>query len=159
NFTIEPTHIGRDTSGERLQLEIWTDGTISPADALSRSGGILIEQLTPFLEYTKISQMKEEERLIRLSIPDGKYNMSVDQLDLSVRTMNCLRRSGIATVGELIGKGAKELLKLRNFGQKSYHEIEDRLQTLELSLAPQVTPEEEEPTDDGEKPKSNPEKH
>jgi hypothetical protein len=80
--------------------------------------------------------MKAEERAIRLSIPDEKYNMPVEQLDLSVRTMNCLRRSNITTVGELIGKGTKELLKLRNFGQKSYLEIEDRLATIGLSLNP-----------------------
>ena len=143
NFTIEPTHIGQGTSGERLHLNVWTDGTTSPIDAVSRGAGILIEQLTPFLDYSKISQMKAEERLIRLSIPDEKYNMSVDQLELSVRTMNCLRRSSIATVGELIGKGAKELLKLRNFGQKSYQEIEDRLAGLGLSLTPQIEEEEE----------------
>ena len=141
NFTIEPTHIGREISRERLYLDVWTDGTTSPVDAVSRGAGILIEQLTPFLEYTKISQMKAEERLIRLAIPDEKYNMPVEQLDLSVRTMNCLRRSSIATVGELIAKGPKELLKLRNFGQKSYHEIEDRLQAIGLSLTPQVEPE------------------
>jgi len=138
NFSVEPTHIGRETSRERLYLEVWTDGTTSPIDAVSRGADILIEQLTPFLEYTKVSQMKAEERLIRQSIPDEKYNMPVEQLDLSVRTMNCLRRSSIATVGELIGKGPKELLKLRNFGQKSFHEIEERLQTLGLSLTPQV---------------------
>jgi DNA-directed RNA polymerase subunit alpha len=62
--------------------------------------------------------------------------MPVEQLDLSVRTMNCLRRSNITTVGELIGKGPKELLKLRNFGQKSYQEIEDRLSAIGLSLNP-----------------------
>ncbi len=82
--------------------------------------------------------MKAEERLIRLSIPDEKYNMPVEQLDLSVRTMNCLRRSNITTVGELIGKGPKELLKLRNFGQKSYQEIEDRLAAIGLSLNPKT---------------------
>ena len=150
NFSVEPTHVGRETSRERLNLEVWTDGTMSPVDAISRGAGILIEQLTPFLEYTKISQMKAEERLIRLAIPDEKYNMPVEQLDLSVRTMNCLRRSSIATVGELIAKGPKELLKLRNFGQKSYHEIEDRLQAIGLSLAPQVEPEAEETGEAGE---------
>ncbi len=138
NFTVEPTHIGRETSRERLFLEIWTDGTTSPTDALSRAAGIFIEQLTPFYDYVKISQMKEEERAIRLSIPDEKYNMSVDQLDLSVRTMNCLRRSSITTVGELIAKGPKELLKLRNFGQKSYQEIENRLTAIGLSLTPKT---------------------
>jgi DNA-directed RNA polymerase subunit alpha len=136
NYIVEPTHVGRETSLERLTLEIWTDGTTSPTDAMSRAAGILIEQLTPFCDYVKISQMKAEERLIRLSIPDEKYNMPVDQLDLSVRTMNCLRRSNIATVGELIAKGPRELLKLRNFGQKSYQEIENRLEAIGLSLNP-----------------------
>jgi len=136
NYAVEPTHLGRETSRERLSLEVWTDGTMSPVDAMSRASGILIEQYTPFVEYIKISQMKAEERLIRLSIPDEKYNMPVEQLDLSVRTMNCLRRSNITTVGELIGKGPKELLKLRNFGQKSYQEIEDRLSAIGLSLNP-----------------------
>jgi DNA-directed RNA polymerase subunit alpha len=138
NYFIEPTHLGRETSRERLRLEIWTDGTMSPVDAMSSAAAILIEQFTPFVEFVKISQMKAEERAIRLSIPDEKYNMPVDQLDLSVRTMNCLRRSNIATVGELVAKGTKELLKLRNFGQKSYQEIEDRLSTIGLSLNPKT---------------------
>lgn len=138
NFNIEPIHIGQETSRERLLLEMWTDGTISPVDAISHAASILMEQLSPFVEYVKVSQMKAEEQLIRLSIPDEKYNMPVEQLDLSVRTMNCLRRSGIATVGELIGKKPKELLQLRNFGQKSFREIEDRLKEMGLSLAPQA---------------------
>ncbi len=153
NYTVEPMHFGRETSRERLIMDVWTDGTMIPVDAVSRGAEILIEQLTPFMDYVKISQMKDEERLIRLSIPDEKYNMPVDQLDLSVRTMNCLRRSNIATVGELIAKGPKELLKLRNFGQKSYQEIEDKLSSMGLSLNPKAesTTEEEE---EEEKPKA-----
>ncbi len=138
NYTVEPMHFGRETSRERLRIDVWTDGTTLPVDAMSSAAGILIEQLTPFVEYVKISQMKDEERLIRLSIPDEKYNMPVDQLDLSVRTMNCLRRSNITTVGELIAKGTKELMKLRNFGQKSFQEIEDRLSAIGLSLNPKT---------------------
>jgi len=141
NYTVEPTHLGRETSRERLTLDVWTDGTMAPVDAMSRAAGILIEQFTPFVEYVRISQMKAEERAIRLSIPDEKYNMPVEQLDLSVRTMNCLRRSNITTVGELIAKGPKELMKLRNFGQKSFQEIEDRLKTIGLSLTPKTEPE------------------
>jgi DNA-directed RNA polymerase subunit alpha len=153
NFSTEPVHVGRETSHERLILEVWTDGTTTPVDAISRAAGILIEQLSPFVEYVKVSQMKAEEQLIRLSIPDEKYNMPVEQLDLSVRTMNCLRRGGISTVGELIGKKAKDLLQLRNFGQKSFHEIQDKLKELGLSLSAQVgakdemLPEEESPED------------
>ncbi len=150
NYTIEPTHLGRETSRERLTMEIWTDGTMSPVDAMSRASAILVEQLTPFVEFVKISQMKAEERAIRLSIPDEKYNMPVEQLDLSVRTMNCLRRSNITTVGELVAKGTKELLKLRNFGQKSYQEIEDRLSAIGLSLNPKT---EETPASEESQPK------
>jgi len=138
NFTIEPTHTGRETSQERLYLEVWTDGTISPVDALSHSADILIKQLSPFADYARVSRMKEEEQLVRVSIPDEKYNMPVEQLDLSVRTMNCLRRGGISTVGELVNKGEKELLSLRNFGQRSKQELEERLGALGLSLTPQV---------------------
>ena len=138
NFTVEPVHVGRETSRERLCLEVWTDGTISPVDAISHGADILIKQLSPFADYVAISQMKEEEQLIRLSIPDEKYNMPVEQLVLSVRTMNCLRRGGISTVGELISKGEQELLSLRNFGQKSKQELEERLNALGLSLTPQV---------------------
>jgi len=144
NFSVEPTHIGQEISRERLYLEVWTDGTISPIDAISHSASIIIEQLSPFVEYPQISQMKAEEQLIRLSIPDEQYNMPVDQMDLSVRTMNCLRRAGINTVGELISKGEKELLSLRNFGQKSKQELEERLNILGLSLNPQVIEETEE---------------
>jgi DNA-directed RNA polymerase subunit alpha len=138
NFITEPIHIGQEASQERLFLEVWTDGTISPVNAVSQAAGILIEQLSPFVEYIKVSQMKAEEQLIRLSIPDEKFNMPVEQLDLSMRTMNCLRRGGITTVGELINKKPRELLQLRNFGQKSFQEIQDRLEEMGLSLAPQA---------------------
>ncbi len=133
NFTVEPVHIGQETSRERLYLEVWTDGTISPADAITSSAKILIEQLSPFVSFTQISEAEDE--VSRLSIPDEQYNMPVEQLNLSVRTMNCLRRGGIATVGELVGKTEKELMALRNFGQKSKREIEERLEGLGLYLA------------------------
>ncbi len=148
NFSIDPVHVGRETSQERLVLEIWTDGTTTPVDAVSRAASIMVEQLSPFVEYVKVSQMKAEEQLIRLSIPDEKYNMPVEQLDLSVRTMNCLRRGGIATVGELISKKPKDLLQLRNFGQKSFHEIQDKLKDLGLSLSPQAGLKEEMPSEE-----------
>ena len=134
NTTVESIHIGRETSRERLCLEVWTNGAISPVDAISLSAEILINQLSPFVEYVRVSQIEEEKQLIRRSIPDEKYNMPVEQLDLSVRTLNSLRRGGITTVGELITKGEKELLSLRNFGQKSKQELDERLKSLGLSL-------------------------
>jgi len=137
NFTIESVHIGRKTSHERLYLEVWTDGTISPVDAISRSAGMLVELLTPFTDYVRISQMGGEKQVVQPSVVDAKYNMFVEELDLSVRTLNSLRRGGITTVGELIAKGEKGLLSLRNFGQKSKQEIDERLTALGLSLTPQ----------------------
>jgi len=138
NFTVEPTHVGEETGQERLELEVWTDGTITPADAVSQSAKILSEQLTSFIDYSRISRLEVEKESIRASIPDETYNMPVEQLDLSVRTMNCLRRGGITTVGELISKGEKELLALHNFGQKSKREVEERLQSLGLSISPKA---------------------
>jgi len=138
NFTIEPTHIGQKTSRERLYLDVLTDGTISPVDAISQAAKILVEQLSPFVDYARVSEIEVGKKALRLSIPDGKYNMPVEQLNLSVRTMNCLRPASITTVGEIISKGERELLDLRNFGQKSKQELEERLKELGLSLTPQI---------------------
>ncbi|MFH1775263.1 MAG: DNA-directed RNA polymerase subunit alpha [Chloroflexota bacterium] len=134
NFTIESIHIGRETSRERLYLEVWTDGTMAPIDAVSEGARILAEQLTPFTSCAQVSLAGEEGGL-QTSIPREEYNMPVEQLNLSVRTMNCLRRGGITTVGELITKGEKELMVLRNFGKRSKQEIEERLAEIGLSLA------------------------
>lgn len=141
NFNVEPSHISREMNRERLELEVWTDGTISPVDAISHSAEILVGQLSPFIDYAKISRMEVEKQLIRASITEEKYNMPVEQLDLSVRTMNCLRRGGITTVGELISRGERGLLSLHNFGQRSKQEVEERLAALGLTLTPPVEPE------------------
>lgn len=135
NFTVEPIYIGQESSRERLFLELWTDGTILPADAVSQGAEILVEQLSPFINCAQQFQVETKKESGPLAIPDELYNMPVEQLNLSVRTMNCLRRGGIATVGELVSKQEKELMALRNFGQKSNQEIKDRLAALGLSLA------------------------
>jgi len=144
NFTVEPIYIGQETSRERLYLEVWTDGTISPADAISQGAEILTEQLSAFANYAQLSQVEAEMEPSPSAIPEELFNMPVEQLNLSVRTMNCLRRGGIATVGELVSKEEKDLMALRNFGQKSKTEIKDRLEALGLSLAPHDKEDEEE---------------
>ena len=131
NFTVEPVHASR----EKLHLEVWTNGAIAPADAISKAASILIEQITPFVDYSRVSQIAEEKEALRAAISDDIFNMPVEQLNLSVRAMNCLRRSGINTVGELISTDINELLSLRNFGQKSKQEIDERLQSLGLSFS------------------------
>lgn len=143
NYRIEALHVGRETNRERLVLEVWTDGTVEPGEAMSRSAEILIGMLNAFVSYSSGEQAEMEKELTELAMSEEQYNMPVEQLTLSVRTMNCLRRGNITTVGELISRGEKGLLALRNFGQKSKQEIEERLNELELSLYPQ-TPEIEE---------------
>ncbi|MDP2920474.1 MAG: DNA-directed RNA polymerase subunit alpha [Dehalococcoidia bacterium] len=134
NFIIEPVHVGRETSLERLYLEIWTDGTLEPSDALSKSATILMDLLTPFASYGKMTEIRAEKEAVGLAIPQELFNMPVEQLNLSVRTMNCLRRGNIATVGEVISKGEKGLMTLRNFGIKSLQELEERLSELGFTL-------------------------
>jgi DNA-directed RNA polymerase subunit alpha len=135
NYTVEPIYIGQETSRERLYLEVWTDGTITATDAVSQAAELLEEQLRPFINFSKESYETVETESSTLDIPEELYNMPVEQLNLSVRTMNCLRRGGIATVGELASKEEKDLMALRNFGQKSNREIKERLESLGLSLA------------------------
>jgi len=136
NYNVEPTHAVEGLGRERLQLEVWTNGTLTPVEAVSRSASILMEQLTAFVNCAQAVEAKVEEQRVRLAIPDELYNLPVDKLDLSVRTMNCLRRGNIETVGQIISKGEKGLMALRNFGQKSKHEIEQRVTELGLSFAP-----------------------
>jgi DNA-directed RNA polymerase subunit alpha len=144
NYNIQPIHVGETTSRERLYLEVWTDGTITPADAISNAANILLDQIAPFVEYSRVSQVAKEKKALRASIPQDLFNMPIEQLDLSVRAMNCLRRSGISTVGELVSTGEKELLSLRNFGQKSRQEVQERLKSLGLSSSINIEEGEEE---------------
>ncbi|MFC1992114.1 DNA-directed RNA polymerase subunit alpha [Chloroflexota bacterium] len=136
NFTVEPIYIGQEGSRESLCFEVWTDGTLSPAVAISTAAEILTEQLSSFVNFNQLSQVEAEKETGLPDIAEELSNMPVEQLNLSVRTMNCLRRGGIATVGELAGKSERDLMSLRNFGQKSNLEIQDRLEALGLSLVP-----------------------
>ena len=134
NYSIEPVHIGREVTLERLYLEVWTDGTIEASDALSQSAKMLDELLIPFISFGKVIETIPEKVVSESSIPEELYNMPVEQLNLSVRTMNCLRRGNIQTVGEVVNKGEKGLMTLRNFGVKSLQELADRLGELGLPL-------------------------
>ena len=152
NFAVELTHFGEKTSRERLLLEVCTDGTISPVEAITRSAAALVEQLTPFVNYAQVSQAEVEEERIRLAIPEELFNEPIENLNLSVRTINCLRRGGIENVGQMISKGEEGLMALRNFGEKSKREITEQLAARGLSLNPQLEgsdqPDDEEVTDE-----------
>lgn len=130
NYTVEKTHFGQVSNYDRLVLEVWTDGTLTPSEAVSKSAEIITGYFTIFRDLGKV--VKEEEEVSLLPIPSEQYEMPLEQLDLSARTFNALRRSGINKVGELLERSREELLGLRSFGQKSFEEVWSRLEKMNL---------------------------
>jgi DNA-directed RNA polymerase subunit alpha len=135
NFHVAHTRVGQMTNYDRLTLEVWTDGTIPGIDAISKSAEILSEELRMFSQLGKpLPPMVERGLGVGTSLPPDKYNMPIEELNLSVRAYNCLKRSGLMTVGAVLEKSEDELLSLRNFGRKSYDELRDKL--AEMGLLP-----------------------
>ena len=131
SYDVEPFRIGQETNYDRLILEVWTDKTISPVEAVSRSAQILIRYLSFFSDLMKISRgVVDRKPLVGLSIPAEQYNIPIDDLNLSVRTRNCLKRANITRVGEVLEMSEEDLLTIRNFGQKSLQELRERLAEL-----------------------------
>jgi len=136
-YTVENTRVGQITDYDKLILEIWTDGRITPDDGLKQAASILKHHLDVFdrvseehYEFeSQQSTVSEEENKLRKLL-----NMSVNEIELSVRAANCLNNANITTVGELAMKTEQEMLKYRNFGKKSLNEIKEKLEALGLSL-------------------------
>jgi DNA-directed RNA polymerase subunit alpha len=125
NYTVETISIGQ-RSYEKLILDMWTDGTISPVDAVSQSAHLLIEQFQLFYELARVP-LRVGEKQPRLPVPLEQYNMQIEELGLSVRTFNCLKRSGITKAGELLEKSDDELINIKNFGRKALDEVKQQL--------------------------------
>jgi DNA-directed RNA polymerase subunit alpha len=140
NYSVETTRIGQRTDYDKLILEIWTDGRITPDDALTQCAAILREHLNAFVDFEqtmvefeeKESKSKDEGRLQKL------LNTSINEIELSVRSSNCIQRANIKTIGDLVCRGEPEMLKFRNFGKKSLNEIKKVLADLGLSLGMNV---------------------
>jgi len=134
NYVVENTRVGQVTDYDRLTLEVWTNGSIRPDEAVSLSAKILTEHLQLFVGLTngtgnmEIMVKKEEEKRNKL------LEMTIEELDLSVRSYNCLKRAGINTVEELIQRNEEEMMKVRNLGKKSLEEVISKLSELGLSL-------------------------
>jgi len=136
-YAVEATRVGQITDYDKLVLEIWTDGRITPDDALKQSASILKHHLDVFDRVSEEtyefenqqSEVSEEQNKLRKLL-----NMSVNEIELSVRAANCLNNANITTVGELAMKTEQEMLKYRNFGKKSLNEIKEKLEALGLSL-------------------------
>src|SRR5881397_493888 len=136
-YSVESARVGQRTDYDRLLLEIWTDGRLSPDDALTQASAILQHHLDVFVGYDKDAVEFEQET--RTEDDDKSkmrklLNMSVNEIELSVRAANCLNNANITTVGQLAMKSEQEMLKYRNFGKKSLNEIKDKLQALGLAL-------------------------
>ncbi len=136
NYLVEDTRVGQVTDYDKLTLEIWTNGTIKPDEAISLGAKVLNEHLNLFIdlsEHTKdVEIMIEKEETKKEKV----LEMTVEELDLSVRSYNCLKRAGINTVEELIQRTEADMMKVRNLGRKSLEEVINKLAALELALAP-----------------------
>jgi DNA-directed RNA polymerase subunit alpha len=132
NYKIETVTLEELHGYERLTVDIWTDGTISPVEAVSQSAQMLIEYFQLFYELAKVP-LRVGEKQPRLPIPLEQYNMPVEELDLSVRTFNCLKRAGITKVGELFEKNEEDLLSIKNFGQKALEELKGQMKSKGLN--------------------------
>lgn len=134
NYTVDNARVGKRTDYDKLTLEVWTNGSISPEEAISLSAQIIIEYLKLFTEiddtYAEVEILveKEEEK------KDKVLEISIEELELSVRASNGLKRANINTVGDLIEKTREEMSKIRNLGQKSLEEIENKLKELDLTF-------------------------
>ncbi|MDA1273287.1 MAG: DNA-directed RNA polymerase subunit alpha [Verrucomicrobia bacterium] len=142
-YSIESARVGQRTDYDRLLIEIWTDGRVSPDDALTQAAAILQHHLDVFVGYDKnavefeeVADKQDDEKARQRKL----LNMSVNEIELSVRAANCLNNANITTVGQLAMKTEAEMLKYRNFGKKSLNEIKDKLTSLDLSLGMNIDP-------------------
>jgi hypothetical protein len=133
NYKVTNTRVGQATNYDKLTLEVWTDGTITAVDAVSKSADVVIDQFRLFSHMGRPALPFVERGLgAGLQLTPDKYAMPIEDLNLSMRAYNCLRRSGLITIGQVLEKSEEELLALRNFGRKSYDELREKLDELGL---------------------------
>ncbi len=135
NYSVSDTRVGQITDYDKLTLEVWTDGSVQPDEAISLAAKILTEHLTLFVGLT--------EQVTTIAFTDQEddkkekvLEMTIEELDLSVRAYNCLKRAGINTISELVQRNQEDMMKVRNLGRKSLEEVEQKLEVLGLSLRP-----------------------
>jgi len=138
NFLVEPSGLREGSNEEKLILEVWTDGSISPIEAVSQSAAILIEQFGCFRELARAITQEGAEVAWQRLIPPEQYLMPLDQLNLSTHTYNSLRRGGVTTLGQILERGLDGLCGLAGFGAKSKEEVETALKRLDLPFFPEA---------------------
>ena len=135
NYSVEPTRVGDKTDFDKLTLEVWTDSTITAKDAVSLGAKILSDHMTVFTNLSDTVSAGSTVVEKSADRPDTKLAITIDELDLSVRSFNCLKRANINTVADLISKTGEDMMKVRNMGKKSLDEVQKKLEMMGLSLA------------------------
>ncbi len=138
NYTVQDTRVGNETDYDKLILEVWTDGSLRPEEAVSKAAGILVMHLKLFQSMDGLPEEPEEE----VTFPEEEADdtskvmeMTIEDLDLSVRSFNCLKRASINTVADLVTKTEDDMMKVRNLGRKSLEEVKKKLEELGLALS------------------------
>ncbi len=138
NYTVEDTRVGNVTDYDRLILEVWTDGSIRPEEAVSKAAGILVMHLKLFQNMDGLPEEVEDEQATFPEEAEDEstkvLDMTIEDLDLSVRSFNCLKRADINTVADLTEKTEDDMMKVRNLGRKSLEEVKKKLEELGLAL-------------------------
>jgi DNA-directed RNA polymerase subunit alpha len=134
NYTVEAARLGQNTDYDKLTIEVWTNGAISPQDAIGQAAKLLKDHMTIFINFEETPEVQEEPTERALNQMTEVLNRSVEELELSVRSYNCLKNANIQTIGDLVQKTESEMLRTKNFGRKSLNEIKEILSGLGLSF-------------------------
>src|SRR5512140_1243682 len=134
NYSVEAARLGQTTDYDKLTLEVWTNGAISPQDAIGQAAKLLKDHMTIFINFEELPEATEEPAERAMNQMNEVLNRSVEELELSVRSYNCLKNANIQTIGDLVQKTEAEMLRTKNFGRKSLNEIKEILSSLGLGF-------------------------
>src|ERR1700682_4634830 len=138
NFTVEAARLGQMTDYDKLTLEVWTNGAVSPQDAVGYAAKLLKDHMSIFINFEEVAEQTEEVSERGMDKMNEVLNRSVEELELSVRSYNCLKNANIQSIGELVQKTEAEMLRTKNFGRKSLNEIKEILANMGLSLGMRI---------------------
>jgi len=134
NYSVESARLGQMTDYDKLTIEVWTNGAISPADAIGQASKLLKDHMAIFINFEELPETAEEPAERAMSQMNEVLSRSVEELELSVRSYNCLKNANIQTIGDLVQKTEAEMLRTKNFGRKSLNEIKEILSSLGLGF-------------------------
>jgi DNA-directed RNA polymerase subunit alpha len=134
NFTVEAARLGQMTDYDKLTIEVWTNGAISPQDSIGQAGKLLKDHMAIFINFEEVPETAEEPAERAMNQMNEVLNRSVEELELSVRSYNCLKNANIQTIGDLVQRTEAEMLRTKNFGRKSLNEIKEILSNLGLGF-------------------------